>query len=311
MSLYIKTPLKPLARINEKTGKNFMVKLESYQPDGSFKIRGVSRLCEELKAQGIREVITPSGGNAGHAAACCARELGMEATIVIPDTASSYAAEVIRREGATVLTHGHIFDDAVEYAMALARQHPSAFFMHPFDHPSLWAGHSTIVDELKEQLGDDEPDAIVLSVGGGGLFNGVIQGLDRNGWSDVPVIAVEPEGAPTLHAAIEAGHPVVLEQIDTLANTLAGKVASAQSVEYAKTHRVISHLISDRSAANGAIQFVEDFRILVELACGATMSVAYELPEIIKPFRNVVFIACGGVGVNLPLLLEYKRIFDL
>ena len=88
MSIYVKTPLKPLTRINEKTGKNFMVKLESYQPDGSFKIRGVSVLCEELKAKGVRRIISSSGGNAGHAAAYCARELGMACTVVIPGSAN-------------------------------------------------------------------------------------------------------------------------------------------------------------------------------------------------------------------------------
>ena len=311
MSLYVKTPLKPLVRINEKTGKNYMVKLESYQPDGSFKIRGISRLCEELKAQGVRELVSSSGGNAGHAAAVCARELGMGCTVVIPDTASSYAAEVIRREGATVLVRGHIFDDARDYALELVRKNPNAYFVHPFDHPSIWAGHSTIVDEIREQMGGTAPDAIVLSVGGGGLLNGVIQGMDRNGWSEVPVIAVEVEGAPKFRRALEIGHPVELESIDTLANTLAGKIVSAKSVENAGNHRIISHLVSDRSAAHGVVEFIEDFRILVELACGASMSLAYEQPEVIRPYRNVVIIACGGAGVNLPLLLEYKRIFDL
>ena len=189
------------------------------------------------------------------------------------------------------------------------KNEPDACFVHPFDHPTLWAGHSTVVDELVEQT--EKPDAIVLSVGGGGLFNGVIEGMDRNGWGDVPVIAVEVEGAPKFRRALEAGHPVDLERIDTLANTLAGKHVSQKTVEYAQTHNVISHLTSDARAANAVLEFVEDFRILVELACGASMSVAYDLPEIVAPYQNVVIIACGGAGVNLPLLLKYKEIFHL
>ena len=311
MSIYVKTPLKPLTRINEKTGKNFMVKLESYQPDGSFKIRGVSVLCEELKAKGVRRIISSSGGNAGHAAAYCARELGMACTVVIPGSASSYMADVIRREGAEVLTCGSIFDDARDYALELAAKDPDAYFMHPFDHPTLWAGHSTVIDEIKEQLHGEKPDALVLSVGGGGLFNGAVEGLDRNGWGDLPIIAVEVEGAPKFRRALEAGHPVNLEKIDTLANTLAGKHVSAKTVEYARNHHVVSHLVSDRSAAHAVVEFTEDFRMFVELACGASMSVAYELPEVVRPYQNVVIIACGGAGVNLPLLLEYKRIFNV
>jgi L-serine/L-threonine ammonia-lyase len=311
MSLFVKTPLRELTRVNQKSGKHFWVKLESYQPDGSFKIRGVSLLCEQLKAQGIRKIISPSGGNAGHAAAYCASKLGMEATIVVPDTASSYMAEVIRREGATVLTRGHIFDDANAYAMEMAEKDPEAFFMHPFDHPVLWEGHSTIVDEICEQMDGKKPDAIVLSVGGGGLFNGVAQGLDRNGWQDVTMIGVEVEGAPKFRRALEAGHPVRLEHIDTLANTLAGRYISEKTMEYAANHRVISHLVSDRSAVHAVLEFTDDFRILTELACGAPMSVAYELPDIIQPFENIVVIACGGAGMSFDLLAHYKQLFGL
>lgn len=309
MSLYVRTPLKPLTRINERCGKNFQVKLECYQPDGSFKIRGISRFCEEQKAQGVRHLVCPSGGNAGHAVACCARALGMKSTIVVPGSTSAYMADVIRREGAEVVTCGRIYDDAQDYAMRLVESQPDAVFVHPFDHPSIWAGHSTLVDELAEQT--DKPDAIVLSVGGGGLLNGVIQGMDRHGWQDVPVIAVEVAGAPKLRKALEAGHPVDLERIDTLAGTLAGKRVSRQSVDYARDHRILSHLVTDAQAARGVMEFVEDFRILVELACGASMSVAYDLPEIAAPYQNVVIVACGGAGVNLPLLLEYKKRFQL
>jgi len=309
MSIYVKTPLKPLTRINECTGKNFQIKMECMQPDGSFKLRGVSLLCEELKAQGVKKLVSASGGNAGHATAYCARELGMECTVVVPGSPTSYMADVIRREGATVEGVGRIFDDAKERALEIVANDPEAYFVHPFDHPLLWKGHSTIVDELVEQT--EKPDAIVLSVGGGGLFNGVIEGLDRNGWGDIPVIAVEVEGAPKFHKALEAGHPVDLEKIDTLASTLAGKHVSAKTVEYTRNHHIIPHLVSDERAANAVLEFVEDYRMLVELACGASMSVAYDLPDIVAPYKNVVIIACGGAGVNLPLLLEYKRIFNL
>lgn len=309
MQLYVETPLKPLTRINERCGKNFNIKMECCQPDGSFKIRGVSNLVQKVYAEGCRRLICASGGNSGHAAAYCAAKLGMRCTVVIPGSASSYMAEVIRREGAEVITSGKIFDDARDVAMELVEKDPDAFFVHPFDHPALWEGNSTLVDELVRQT--ERPDAIVLSVGGGGLFNGVIMGLDRNGWGDVPVIAVEVEGAPKFRKALEAGHPVDLERIDTLANTLAGKFVSARTVELAQTHNVTSYLTTDRAAANGVLQFVEDFRMLVELACGAPMSLAYDLPDVIAPYQNVVIVACGGAGVNLPLLLEYKRIFGL
>ena len=309
MSIYRETPLLPLLRINRETGKNFQVKMECFQPDGSFKIRGVSRFCEEQKKNGVKKLVCASGGNSGHAASVCSRLMDMACTVVIPGSASSYMADVIRREGAEVITVGEIFDDARDKALEIVANDPEAVFVHPFDHPLLWEGHSTVVDELVKQT--EKPDAIVLSVGGGGLLNGVVEGLDRNGWGDIPIIAVEVEGAPKFRKALEAGHPVDLERIDTLANTLAGKHVSAKSVEYAKSHNIISYLTSDERAANGVVSFVEDFRVLVELACGASMSVAYDLPDVVKPYQNVVIIACGGAGVNLDLLLEYRKIFNV
>ena len=309
MSVYVKTPLRPLTRVNQRSGKNFQVKLECFQPTGSFKLRGVERFCEEQRERGIRRLICASGGNCGCAAAYCASRMGMECTVVIPGTASRYMAQVIQREGAKVLTVGEIYDDAEAYALELVKNDSEACFLHPFDHPALWTGHSTLVDELKEQT--EKPDAIVVSVGGGGLLNGVVEGMDRNGWGDVPVIAVEVEGAPALRRAVEAGHPVELEKIDTLANTLAGRHISQQTMDYIKTHTILSHLTTDERAANAVLEFVEDFRVLVELACGAPMSVAYDLPEIVAPYQNVVIVACGGAGVNLPLLLRYKELFQL
>ena len=309
MKLYLKTPLFPLTRINQKFHKNFQIKMECYQPSGSFKIRGISYVCLDAKKKGISHLICASGGNAGYAVAYCARTLGMKCTIVIPKSASNYMAEVIRREGADVIVHGDIFDDANDFALQITREDKNAMFVHPFENPLLWEGHSTIVDELKEQT--DKPDAIVLSVGGGGLLNGVIQGIDRNGWSDVPVIACEVEGAPKFNLSLKAGKPIYLDEIHTLANTLAGKTVSPESIAYAKNHNIISYLTGDANAAHAVFEFIDDFRVIVELACGASMSVAYDEPEIIRPYHHIVVIACGGSGVNLPLLLQYKQIFNL
>jgi L-serine/L-threonine ammonia-lyase len=85
--------------------------------------------------------------------------------------------------------------------------------VHPFDHPDIWQGHSSIVAELNHQLHGAKPDAIILSVGGGGLLNGVVEGLQAVGWGDVPVVAVETEGADSFAAACKAGKLVTLPAI--------------------------------------------------------------------------------------------------
>lgn len=306
---YRETPLMPMQRLNNLTGRNFQVKMECYQPVGSFKIRGISEYCKELRDSGVRHFVSSSGGNAGLATAYCARAMGLKCTVCIPGKADTFMAEVIRQQGATVIGAGDIFDDVLALAKKIAAEDPEAAFVHPFDHPSLWRGHSTLVDELTRQT--EKPDAIVMSVGGGGLLNGVVEGLDRVGWGDVRIVGVEVEGAPKFRKAIEAGRVVELEKIDTLATTLAGKMVSAKSLEYYHSHDMRSVLISDRTAAEGMFSFTNDFRVLVELACGASASLAYTEHEALAGCRNVVVIACGGAGVDIRQLDAYRRIFSL
>ena len=157
MKLYLKTPLFPLTRINQKFHKNFQIKMECYQPSGSFKIRGISYVCLDAKKKGISHLICASGGNAGYAVAYCARTLGMKCTIVIPKSASNYMAEVIRREALMSLFMAYTMMRMVPCKL----QEDKCDVVHPFEN-HIWEGHSD-VDELKEQT--DKPDVIVLSVG--------------------------------------------------------------------------------------------------------------------------------------------------
>jgi L-serine/L-threonine ammonia-lyase len=110
--------------------------------------------------------------------------------------------ETIRREGAQVVEHGEAWDDAHVYASQLARQE-KAGYIHPFDDALIWRGHASLVDEVVAS--GPRPGVIVVAVGGGGLLCGVLEGLSRVGWSDVPVLAVETEGAASFAASVAAG----------------------------------------------------------------------------------------------------------
>ncbi|MEA4987445.1 MAG: pyridoxal-phosphate dependent enzyme, partial [Anaerovorax sp.] len=212
MNLFNRTPL---LEVNSFKDRSVMLKMEAYQPSGSFKLRGMDRICKQAINDGASHLVSSSGGNAGLSVAYVGRKLGVEVTVVIPKTTAGFVVSKLENEGAKVIIHGDVWDDAHQYALSLADDKNTAY-IPPFDHPLLWEGHSTIIDELKGQC-EKQPDLIVLSVGGGGLLCGVVEGLIRNKWTDTKVLAVETFGSASLYHAVKAGELIELESINTIA----------------------------------------------------------------------------------------------
>ena len=264
MTLHIHTPLIESRPLSLAAGGAVWLKLDALQPCGSFKLRGVGHACEVHHARGARHFVSSSGGNAGLAVAYAGRKLGVPVTVVVPETTTERAKELLRLEEAKVVVHGSSWQEANELAQTLIGEGDA--FIHPFDDPLLWAGHASLVDEVA--AAGVKPDAVVLSVGGGGLLSGVVEGLQRNGWGDVPVLAVETTGAASLHAAMQAGHTVELERIASVAGSLGAKRVAEQALACARQHPVHSHLVSDRAALEACERFLLDHRVLVEPACG-------------------------------------------
>ena len=232
MVLHIETNLLQSRPLSMKAGRSVWLKLEALQPPGSFKIRGVGHACEIYVARGAKKLVSSSGGNAGLAVAYAGRLLGVPVTVVVPETTTERAKELLRLENAEVIVHGTSWQEANEFAQSLLDS--STAFIHPFDDPLLWQGHATLVDEIRAS--GFKPDAVVLSVGGGGLLSGVIEGLHRNGWSDIPVFAVETEGAASFHEAVKRGCAVELERIFSIATSLGAKRVCEQAVRWSKQH---------------------------------------------------------------------------
>ncbi len=304
MVLYIHTPLVESSPLSERTGKRILLKMENLQPAGSFKIRGIGLLCQQGKRDGVSHFVSSSGGNAGYAAAYAGRKLSVKTTVFVPETTPPDARRKIASQGAEVRVVGSVWDEADEEAMAFSRK-VSGLYVSPFDHPLIWEGHATIIDEIAEEM--DKPDAIVLSVGGGGLLCGVIEGLQRNGWQDVPVLAVETEGTASLAASLKQGRLVTLDKITGVATTLGAKTVAREALERAQQHPVQSVVVTDLEAIDACLQFADEHRCLVEPACGASLALAYSKPESLAATKSVVIIVCGGIGVNLGKFQEWRR----
>lgn len=301
-ALHIKTPLLESRALSVSTGRSVWLKLEALQPAGSFKIRGVGHACSEYRQRGARRFISSSGGNAGIAAAYAGRQLSVPVIVVVPETTSERARELIRQQDAELIVHGASWQEANELALSMVDADDA--FIHPFDDPLLWEGHATLVDEVvKSGL---KPDAVVLSVGGGGLLSGVIQGLRRNGWTDVPVVAVETEGAASLHGSLRAGRPITLNAITSVATSLGAKRVCEQAFAYCSEHPVRSVVVSDQAALAACRRFLDDQRVLVEPACGAALALGYEHLAEIEDYATVLFIVCGGVTATVDQVMAVE-----
>jgi L-serine/L-threonine ammonia-lyase len=304
--IHVVTPLWESPSLAAALGAPVYLKVEALQPVGSFKARGMGAACQASHQAGARRLVCASGGNAGYAVAYAGRQIGIPVTIVVPQTTPAWTQDLIRREGASVIVHGQSWDDSHAYALQLA-QGAEVAYIHPFDDPRVWHGHASLVHEVAEA--GLKPGGVVVSVGGGGLLCGLLEGMHQVGWQDVPVLAVETEGAASFAAAVQAGRLVTLERIDTVATTLGARTVCAEALAWAGRHRVTPWTVTDRAAVAACLRFADEHRLLVEPACGASLAAVYGQAGPLQGLTSVLVIVCGGAGVNLRLLAEWKQKF--
>ena len=301
--LHIQTPVIESLPLAAQTGGRVWLKMEALQPSGSFKLRGIGHACLAYLLQGATSFISSSGGNAGIAVAYCGRILGAPVTVVVPHSTTPRAIQAIGQQGAEVIVCGRSWQESHDHALQMAN--PERVLIHPFDDPLLWTGHASMIDEVAGA--GVVPDLVVLSVGGGGLLCGVIEGLRRNGMETVPVLAVETSGADSLSLSVRENRLCALEEITSIATTLGAKQVARQAFEYCSSHEVISHVVSDQAAVDGCLKFLLDHRIVVEPACGASLSVFSGPIECVANRKNILVIVCGGAGVTIEQLQRWKN----
>ncbi|KAM5200572.1 serine dehydratase-like isoform 1-T4 [Hipposideros larvatus] len=234
----------------------------------------------------------------------CAPQLGIPATIVLPEGTSLKVVKRLQGEGAEVQLAGKVWDEANLRAQELAKR-DGWVNVPPFDHPLVWEGHISLVRELKAALGTP-PGALVLAVGGGGLLAGVSAGLAEVGWQHVPIVAVETQGAHCFNAAIKAGRLVTLPHITSVAKCLGAKTVASQALACTQEFEILSEVVNDVEAVNAVQRFLDDERMLVEPACGAALAAIYsgllgrlQAEGRLQPsLVSVVVIVCGGNSID-------------
>ena len=276
--------------------------MDTLQPSGSFKIRGIGHAMMHYVNEGATEFVAASGGNAGLATAYAGRRLNKPVTVVVPTTTKPIAKELIEREGAKVVVSGDNFLASHDFAIKLCDNKKR--YIHPFDDPLIWHGHASLVDEIL--MDGIIPDLIIVSVGGGGLLLGIDQGLKRHNLNKTSILAVETEGADSFNRSILANELIELSNITSIATSLGAKKVSKALYELKDNENLISHVVSDKSAVNAVDRFLNDHRQLVEPACGASLAPVYEKLDNLNQFKEIVVVVCGGVGFTLEDLNEFN-----
>lgn len=292
----IKTPIYTDPALNQVLGKTVHFKMDCYQPTRSFKIRGMERICADYWERGYRDFISSSGGNAGYSLASAALAMGGRVRVIMPESTPVFIQEKIAAIGAEVEVHGAAWDETHAFASVEAEK-TGAAYIPPFDHPLLWEGHSTIITESAGEM--EEPDLVVVAVGGGGLLCGVMQGMEAVGWNKAVVLTAETHGAASYAKSLAAGKLVTLDKIETVAATLGAKTVAAEALAWSKKRAVRSFLCSDEEALAAAKQFANAMGTLVEPACGAALAAVYQRAEVLGDAENVLMVVCGGIGVRV------------
>jgi threonine dehydratase len=262
------------------------LKLEHLQRSGSFKARGMFNRMRSLPIPPAG-VLIASGGNAGIAVACAAQAMGVRCEVFLPEVSTQAKRDKLASLGARVVVQGAVYPEA--YEACLARQaETGALLMHAYDQPEVVAGAGTIGAEIEAAMG--LPDRVLVSVGGGGLVAGLAAWFEGRARID----ALEPERAPTLHAARSAGQPVDVEVGGVAADSLGARRIGAIAWELTQRHVQGTHLLPDQAIARAQQRMWDDWRLAVEPAAALPLAALWEGVVRPAPGERVAVIVCGA-----------------
>jgi threonine dehydratase len=262
------------------------LKLEQLQVGGSFKARGMLNrlLANDIPASGV---IVASGGNAGIATAAAAKYLGVPCEVFVPNVSSEAKRAKLRELGAKLVVTGDAYAQALE--ACLARQKESgALLTHAYDQVEVVAGAGTLAAEIEAAGG--LPDSVLVSVGGGGLISGVAAWFERR----ARVVALEPELAPTLYRAREAGQPVDVPVSGIAADSLGARRIGEIAWAVTSTHVDDALLLTDDSIRRAQQWLWKEMKLAVEPAAALPLAALQSGAYRTRADEKVCLIICGA-----------------
>lgn len=291
------TPYAYAPFLSEASGCDVYLKKENLQITGAFKIRGAyNKIATLSDAERAKGVIAASAGNHAQGVAYSARQFGIRAVIVMPESTPLTKVDGVRYFGAKVILAGGNYDEAYAYATSYAVSH-DLVFVHPFEDDEVMAGQGTIGLEILHS--DDQLDAIMVPVGGGGLISGMsaaIKAIDPG----IEVIGVSAAGAPAMRHSFEEKRPIDSTAVRTIADGIAVRDTSPMMLENIlhNVDRFIS--VDDEEIANAILFLLEKQKLSVEGAgaVGVAALLHHKLPDL-EGKRVAVVLSGGNVDVTL------------
>jgi threonine ammonia-lyase len=279
---------------SEESQNQIYIKPENLQKTGAFKIRGaynkINKLTEEEKKRGV---IASSAGNHAQGVAYAARELGIKAVIVMPETTPLIKVQSTKKYGAEVVLYGDVYDDAYQKAKELEAQE-GYVFVHPFDDIDVLEGQGTIALEILEEMPDAE--VIVVPIGGGGLISGIAAAAKMIK-PDIKIIGVEPSGAASATEALKKNKVVTLPEANTIADGTAVKRIGDLTFNCIKQYVDEVVTVDDYELTEAFLLLAEKHKIIAENSGILPLAALKKLSE---RGKKIVPVVSGG---NIDVLM--------
>ncbi|MDQ3770570.1 MAG: threonine ammonia-lyase [Actinomycetota bacterium] len=297
----VRTPLDRSRALSDRIGGEVFIKCENLQRTGSFKIRGafnrISRLSSEESEAGV---VAASAGNHAQGTALAASLTGIRSTLFMPTDAPLPKVEATKRYGAEIVLTGKDFGEAFEAAVEFSTEH-GATFVHPFNHPHVIAGQGTCGLEILEQL--PEVNTIVVPAGGGGLVSGIASAAKAMK-PGLRVVAVQAAGAAAFPPSLDAGKPVTLETMSTIADGIACNTPGDHTLAHVRALVDEVVTVTDDQIAEALVFTAERMKLVLEPAGAAGVAALMQNLGDLKP--PVVVVLSGG-NIDPLLLLRVIR----
>ena len=297
----MRTPLDRSRALSDRIGGEVFIKCENLQRTGSFKIRGafnrISRLSSEESEAGV---VAASAGNHAQGTALAASLTGIRSTLFMPTDAPLPKVEATKRYGAEIVLTGKDFGEAFKAAVEFSNEH-GATFVHPFDHPHVIAGQGTCGLEILEQL--PEVNTIVVPAGGGGLVSGIASAAKAMK-PGLRVVAVQAAGAAAFPPSLDAGKPVTLETMSTIADGIACNTPGDHTLAHVRALVDEVVTVTDDQIAEALVFTAERMKLVLEPAGAAGVAALMQNLGDLKP--PVVVVLSGG-NIDPLLLLRVIR----